>query len=339
MEDQRPSNSDEIDLSQLFSKIGDFFKSIGLGFIGFLALIRRIPIENKLAFILLTAASVAVGASYANLLQKNYYESTMILSSNYLNKRLVDNSIEKLTLLAEEKSKKGLAKVLNIPDTLADNIISFEAKPFVAENDLIEMEVLKEQLKNAQANSKNEKVIDQVIQRIEIENRHAFEIKVRTLNPTVVGNLQAAIVNFFQRNDYIKRRIEINKENLIDRKNKITRDLQRLDSLKFIIYDNYKTMAAQSRAGSNNVILSDKSVTNPIEIYNEDLDLYDQLQGINRQLYLQPDFEIVDTFTEFSEPSSASTFKIVLISIVIGVLAGYLLVAVTSLNKYLSTFS
>jgi hypothetical protein len=339
MEDQRPSNSDEIDLSQLFSKIGGFFKNIGLGFIGFLALIRRIPIENKLAFILLITASIAVGASYANLLKKNFYESTMILSSNYLNKRLVDNSMEKLTLLASEQTKKGLAKVLNIPDSLADNIIGFEAKPFVEENDLIEMEVLKEQLKNAQANSKNEKVIDQVIQRIEIENRHAFEIKVRTLNPTVIGNLQGAIVNFFKRNDYIKRRIEINKENLLDRKNKITRDLQRLDSLKFIIYDNYKTMAAQSRAGSNNVILSDKSVTNPIEIYKEDLDLYNQLQSINRQLYLQADFEIVDTFTEFSEPSSASTFKIVLISILIGVLAGYVLVAVTSFNKYLATFS
>ena len=340
MENPTPNtSSDEIDLGQLFSKIGDFFKNIGLRFIRFLALIRRIPLENKLVFGLIISASIVIGIAYANLLQKNFYESTMILSSNYLNKRLVDNTIEKLNLLADEKSKKGLARVLTIPDTLADNILEFTAKPFVAEQDLIELEVLKEQLKNAQADAKNEKVIEQVINRIEIENRHAFEITVRTLNPTVIGNLQTALVNFFRNNEYIRRRIEINKSNLTEKKQKLSGDLEKLDSLKSIIYDNYKNMAAQGRQGSNNVILSDKAVTNPVEIYNQDLDLYQELQSINSQLYLQPDFEVVDGFTEFSEPSSPSILKILVISLLVGVGVGYLLVAIASFNQYLASFS
>jgi len=180
----------------------------------------------------------------------------MILSSDYLNKRLVDNSIEKLNLLAGEENKHGLAKVLNISDSLASNIVEFKARPFVSEGDLIELEVLKEQLKNAQANAKNEKVIAQVVERIEIENRHAFEITVKTYNPTFIGALQSALVNHFKNNEYIKRRIEINKTNLLEKKTKLFHDLQKLDSLKFIIFDNYKSMAAQSRQGSNNVILA-----------------------------------------------------------------------------------
>jgi len=340
MEQQKPaSSSDEIDLGQLFSKIGDFFGDLWMGFMRFLALLRRVPFENKLAFTLVISSSVIIGILYSNLVKKNYYESTMILSSNYLNKRLVDNTMEKLNLLASEQNKNGLAKVLNIADTLADNILEFSAKPFVAESDLIELEVLKEQLKNAQANAKNEKVIDQVLNRIEIENRHAFEITVRTLNPTVIENLQIALVNFLRNNEYIKSRIDIAKINLREKQNKLTRDLQRLDSLKFIIYDNYRNMASQSRQGSNNVILSDKAVTDPVEIYKQDLDLYNQLQYVNSELYLHKDFEVVDSFTEFSEPSSASTRKVIIISCLIGVLLSYFLVALVSFNKYLASLS
>src|SRR6478752_1765772 len=126
MDNQKsPTSSDEIDLGQLFSKIGDFFKGIGMGFMRFLALLRKVPLENKAAFILIIVASVVIGIAYTNTIDKKFYESTMILSSDYLNKRLVDNTIGKLNLLADEENKKGLAKVLNIPDTLADNILEF----------------------------------------------------------------------------------------------------------------------------------------------------------------------------------------------------------------------
>jgi hypothetical protein len=339
MENQKLNSSDEIDLSHLFSKIGGFFRNIGLGIMHFFALLRRIPLENKPLFFIVILASVIIGYSYSQFIKKKFYESTMILSSEYLNKRLVDNTIDKLSLLAAEKNKHGLAKVLNISDSLAGNIVEFNAKPFVAEKDLIELEVLKEQLKNAQADAKNGKVIEQVVKRIEIENRHAFEITVKTYNPTVIETLQTALVNFFKSNDYIKRRIEIAHKNNLEKKIKLTHDLQKLDSLKFIIYDNYKNMAAQSKQGSNNVILSDKSVTNPIEIYNQDLNLYNQLQEINEQIYLQKDFEVVDGFTEFSEPSSASLRKILAISILIGIGVAYLTVALSAFDRYLASFS
>jgi len=339
MEIQKRSNSsEEIDLGRLFSKIGDFFINMGLGVMRFLSLVRRIPIEHKFAFTVIIIASVVLGISYSNFIGRKFYESTMILSSDYLNKRLVDNRIDKLNLLAGEKNKLGLARVLNIPDTLAEKIVGFEAKPFVAENDLIELEVLKEQLKNAQAGSKNDKVIQQVVQRIEIENRHAFEITVRTYSPTVVSNLQIALVNHFKNNEYIKRRIEVSKSNLNDKKTKLGHDLQKLDSLKYIIYANYKNMSTQKQ-GSNNVILSDKAVTDPIQVYTQDLDLYNQLQTVNKQIYLQPDFEVIDGFTEFSEPASASMSKIIFFSILIGIGVAYLSVALAAFNKYLTTFS
>jgi len=334
---QKPvNNSDEIDLGQLFSKIGDFFKNIGLGFMRFLSLLRRVPLENKTLFILLMASALIVGFSYSNFLKKKFYTTTMILSSEYLNKRILDNSIDKLNLLAQEETKRGLALELSISDSLAENIYEFAAKPFIKETDLIELEVLKEQLKNLQADKKNEKVVEQVIGRIEIENRHAFEITVKVFTPTVINQFQLALIKYFRDNEYIKKRVEIRRTNLLDRKIKLGKEMQKLDSLKAVIYSNYKNMAEQARQGSNNVILSDKAVTNPIDIYNQDINIYRELQDIDRQLYLQQDFELVDGFTEFSEPASASKSKIIAISLLIAFGLGYVLIALVQFNKYLA---
>jgi hypothetical protein len=336
MDSQKPDTKpDEIDLGQLFARIGDFFATLWLNLMRLLATVRRVPFENKLSFFLIILGSVVVGSSFAFFVRKNYYESKMILSSDYLNKRLAENTIDKLDALAREQTKRALAKTLGIPDTVAKNLVSFSITPIIEEQDIIELEVLKEQLRAAQTNPANQEVIDKVIERIEIENRHAFEITVRTLSPNVIGNLQDAIVGYFERNPYIKKRIEINKLNLREKKEKLERDIQKLDSLKFVIYENYKNMAAQSR-GSNNVILSDKAVTDPIQVYNKDTDIYTQYQEVTEDLFLQKDFEIVAGFTDVSEPASPSIAIMLIYSIFIGVLVAYADVALRSFNKYLA---
>lgn len=335
----RPSQSDEIDLGQLFAKIGDFFKNIGFGALKLLATLRNVPLNNKVLFITFVGIGGGLGFYYSAFVKKNFYESSMILSSDYLNKRIVDNAIDKMNLLADEPSSEGLAQALQISDTLASTIASLEAKPFVAEKELIELEVLKEQLKNVQGNNKNQNVIDQVLRRIEIENQHAFEFTVRTYSPAAIKPLQNAIVNYFKNNEYIKKRIQINHDLLISKKDKLQRESLKLDSLKEVIYSNYRTMAEQSRQGSNNVILSDKSVTNPIDIFTQDQTFYGQLQAVQRDIFLQPDFEVVDGFTEFNSPASDGLLKVIVKAMLIAFVLGYVMVAVREFNKYLSTIS
>jgi hypothetical protein len=335
---QKPVQSDEIDLGVLFSKIGDFFGNVGMGILRGLAKLRQIPIQNKTLFIVLIIVFTGGAFLYASgILVKKYYETSMILSSDYLNKRILDNTIDKLNLLAEEKDKKGLAKTLHISDSLAENIMYFFAKPFIAEDEVIEIEVLKEQLKNASADKKNEKVIAQVINRIQLENRHSFEITARVGSPSAIDDLEKTLLNYFRNDEYIKKRIDINKTNLTAKKQKLTQESQKLDSLKRVIFQNYQSMAQQSRQGSNNVILSDKAVTNPIEIYNQDIALYNEIQDIDKRLFIQPDFEVVSSFTEFTEPASASMPKALAISILIAIGMGYLLVALLNINKYLAS--
>jgi hypothetical protein len=335
MSDPKPGPSEEIDLGQLIAKIGDRIKDAGMGVMRFLALLRRIPIENQFSFIGIIGFSLVLAISYSVFLKKSYYESTMILSSQYLNKRLVDNSIENLDNLAKEKSATGLASVLNIPDTLAENILGFEAIPFISEEEVLSLELLKEQLRNS-GEEVDEALVAQVVARIEIENRHSFEITLRTLTPTAIPNLQNSIVEYFRSNEYVKRRIEITHANLRAKKTKLESELRNFDSLKVVIYANYKSMADKSREGSNNVILSERALTNPVDIYNRDLDLYDELQLVDRSLYLQPDFEIVDGFTQFSEPASPSAAKVALLSLIFGIIVAYLDVALRRFNAFLA---
>jgi hypothetical protein len=335
---QKPVPSDEIDLGVLFSKIGDFFGNVGMGVMRGLANLRQIPIQNKTLFIVLIIVFSGVAYLYSSgILVKKYYETSMILSSDYLNKRILDNTIDKLNLLAGEKYKKGLAKTLQISDSVAENILSFKAKPFIAEDEVVEIEILKMQLQNATKEAKNEKVITQVINRIQLENRHSFEITARVGSPQTISNLEKTLLNYFRNDEYIKKRIDINKVNLTAKKQKLVQESQKLDSLKRVIFQNYQSMAQQSRQGSNNVILSDKAVTNPIEIYNQDISIYNEIQSIDKALFIQPDFEVVSSFTEFTEPASASVPKAVVISMVIAIGLGYLIVALLNFNKYLAS--
>ncbi|MEJ0034131.1 MAG: hypothetical protein WDO15_29075 [Bacteroidota bacterium] len=333
MDSQKPeTKNDEIDLGQLFARIGDAFGRMGTGFIRFLATLRRVPFENKTSFTLIILGSILLGVTFTFFIRKNYYESKMILSSDYLNKRLAESTIDKLDALSREEDKRGLSKTLGLADSLARNIISFDVRPFVDEKDVIDTEVLKEQLRAAKTD--NPAVIAQILERIEIENRHAFEITVRTLTPSVIPNLQEAIVGYFKRNPYIAKRIDINKENLVLKKKKLATDIAKLDSLKSAIYESYR-QTGDSR-GLNTVFVTDKPGTNTVDVYNKDLSIYSEYQDVTRDLYLQKDFEIVDGFTEFSEPASPSLAVMLAYSILIGILVAYFDVALRNFNTYLA---
>jgi hypothetical protein len=340
MENQpKPVQSDEIDLGVLFSKIGDFFHNLGMSFLKALAVLRLIPSQNKILFIVLVLIGAVGAVLYANgVITKKYYESTMIVNSSYINTRILKQTVEKLNQLAEEKNKIGLAKTLQIPQKLADSISFFQSKPFVSEEEKIDLEILSEKIKNL-SEKKDVKLIDQIINRLQIENRHSFEITVRVNSPSSIKPLENALVNYFRNDPFVKKRMEIDSINLIAKKGKLESESKKLDSLKKVIFQNYQSMAQQSRQGSNNVILSDKAVTDPIQIYNQDIGLYNEILAIDRDLYLKPAFEIVTGFTEFTEPASPGMAKSVVVAVLFAFALGYVIVALLNFNKYLASLS
>lgn len=332
---QRPNNTDEIDITQFFKWIGRGFSRVGNSIIYGIATLRNLFFQNRLFFLGVIILGLILGGLYSELLKKKYYKSTMVLSCDYLNTQILKNTIDKLNLLAAEKDTEGLQEALKLDAGTAKNIQEFEFRPFVSEDDVVEMEVLREQLKNLA--SEKQELVESVMKKLEIENKNAYEISVFVYDPDIVKPLETALVNYFSTNNYIKLRIASNQNNLKALKNKLEKELRKLDSLKVVLFQNYQALGQKSR-GSNNVTVGDESLTDPLDVFTKDMELYAELQEVDKKLYLNPDFEIVDGFTTFKEPESASLSKILVISFFLSILMGYLILGAWRFDRMLSEY-
>jgi hypothetical protein len=330
---QKPGQSDEIDLSQMLNSIGRFFNRVGYNILYFLASLRNLFFDNRLFFAGVILGGLVLGAVYSELLKKKYYKSTMVLSCDYLNTQILSNTVDKFNLLCQEGEREGLAELLGIDKKTASNIQRFEFEPFVSEDDVVEMEVLRTQLNSVAADKKE--IVENVMTKLEIENKNAYEIGVQVYDPDIVKPLEKALIRYFSTSEYIRKRIESNRANLVNRKQKLTAETKKLDSLKRVLYDNYQTFGKTSR-GSNNVILSDEQLNNPLEIYKQDLEINEEILDIDKRLSINPDFEVVDGFTTFKEPESASLFKILVIAFCGSMLVGYLIIGAWKFDAMLA---
>lgn len=339
MDDNRvkSTNSDEIDLSQLFRWIGNGFRNFGQGVLNSVAGLRKTFFDHKLFFGLIILAGLVIGGYYSEGLSKKYYRSSMILSCDYLNNRIATNLVEKLNALAGEPQRTGLANELTIDIATAKNILGFSVKPFVSEKDLVEMEVLKEQLNNVAESKKD--LVAKVIKKIEVENKNAFLIEVLVYDPNVIKDLEASLVNYFKNTSYLKNRIQAARLGLLDRQTKLKRDLNKIDSLKNALYENFTALAKKSGQGSTNVILNDKELNTQTEIFYQGLAIHRELLEVEFNLSVKPEFEVVDGLTSFNKPDSASLPKVLVISFFASWILGYVILGLFKFDRYLASLS
>ncbi len=334
---QRPADSDEIDLAQFFRWIGRGFSNLGRSIIAGMAGLRNEFHQNRVFFTGIIVLGLILGAIYSEVLKKDYYKSSMVLSCDYLNTQILKNTIDKFNLLAAEKGTRGIQEVFpGLDSASAANIRRFEFKPFVSEDDVVEMEVLREQLNNVTGEKKE--LVDKVIDRLEIDNKNAYEIAVYVYDPNIVKPLEKALVDYFRGNNYIKRRLEINHLKLEGREVKLQKELRKLDSLKIVLFRNYESLALKGRGSNNVTVGAEEMLTNPLEVFTKDLELHEELQEVQEDLYLTPDFEVVDGFTSFQEPESASLLNILVIAFFVSILIGYLVLGAYSFDKMLANY-
>lgn len=336
MENQniKRESSDEIDVSSFFSVVGRGLRNFGISILYSLGGLRKTFIDNRLLFVSLILIGLVGGAVYSEVIKKKYYRASMVLSCDYLNTQIVNNTIDKLNLLAHEKTRQGLARELGIDEATARKIYRFEARPFISEDDVVELEILRTQLNNLAEEKKD--LVTNVVNRLEIQNKNAYDISILVYEPDIVPFIEDDIVNYFRNNSYIKRRIEINKINLANRKNKLLKEVRKIDSIKTAIFQSFHTFR-KTAGGSNNVILGDEQFTDPVKLFQQDLDMFMDLLSVEKQLYIQSDFELVDNLTAFKEPESAGLIEILAYSFLLAMLFGYLIIGLARFDRLLAT--
>lgn len=302
----RSNSSDEIDLRELFSAIGNFFKNIFFNFILLIVGIKNAIKRNlKLIFVLgFVGGMVGIAIHF---LSPDIYRSSILLRSTYLSGRLMESAIDKLDLLTEEGNQEQLAKTLKIDTALANNILGFSYEPFVSEDEVIELELFKQQLRNE---IEDEEIINRFVERLSMDNKSTYRIFVEVYDNTVISDLEEPLLNYFKNNPYVQKRLEISKKSLEKEYALIEEEEAELDSLKGILIQNFKMIGERNRDGSNNVILADEQATNPISVFNESRRSYLKKLEIERTLFLEPQFELIDGFTIYSQPSSAGLLKL-----------------------------
>jgi hypothetical protein len=329
----QPYRDDEIDLRKLFQAIGNFFVNIGRSIIRLILAVRRATLRYKV--LLITAVIIGgLAGLTANKVFDPYYNTQLVLRSGYLNTQLVQNSIDKLNLLCEEETKEGLALTLGIPLEVAENIHEFSFEPFVAENDIVEIELLKQRLEELKIENTD---IDKVIQQIDIKNRNSFVISVQVYDTEIIANLQDALLDYFKNNPYIANRIRTNKARLEQLIVKLTQEVAMLDSLKNAY--NFNLKAQGERKGpeaSNSFFLGESGAVNPVSVYSQGVSLFQQLQSAKVSLELGSDFELVDGFTTFSKPDSPGLLKSIVLMAGIFLGLAYLLIILIEINRYLN---
>jgi hypothetical protein len=223
--------------------------------------------------------------------------------------------------------------VLKISPELANKIRSFSYEPFVSEEEVVSLEIFKERLK---AEIEDEETINRFVDKLKSENRNTYRISIEVFDNSVTNQIQEPLLNYFRNNTYVQKRLEINKRNLELEEKNIEKELARLDSLKDLIFKNFEFMSSNNREGSNNVILSDDKMANPIDVINQSRSKYNDLLDINRRLFLDADFELIDGFIAYSTPESPSLIKLGFYSGLIGLGIAYLIILLKSFNIYLN---
>lgn len=327
-------SSDEIDLREVFKAIGDFFGRIGRGFLNILLATKRATRSHRILIVLTVVLFVGLGIFW-HTNGREYFSSGMVIESAYYDRDLMDGAVSELNALAEQEAFGALGRKLNISREEAENLRSLQVEPLIAEEDRM---LLNSYIESFEAGNITAEELVTFREKL-IKNNSKYRITVEVFSNDLLQNIQDGLVYYLENNDYVERRIDVQKENLQALRAKLQEERGKLDVLKGLLADNFSRLSENGRTGSNNVILgSAENMTDPLNVYREDIKLYNEELSIHKQLALMENVEVIKSFTAFKKPANLSLLKMILLSGLIGLGAAYALVLLLEANKALNRY-
>jgi hypothetical protein len=312
---QQQNTSDEVDLGQLFKLIGEAFNRL-INFIGsifkaifsvFIFALKAIIVNFKIIVITIIVACL-LGYGLQRV-KPETYESTMLVKTYYDSKyQLVDN-INYYNSLVNNGDYETLSEIFEVKEDLLNNIVGIEIdKGPETEND--QLKEYNKFVKTLDSVAKSEGVSFENF----VENRGEyfgdfFSITVTSLKKDIFPKLNKGLDNSFtnlyslqkkQKSDSL---IGIQKQNILDQLNQV-------DSLQQIYI---KVLADESQAKTSEISLgeggfslsSDKSNTKEYELLNKEIELRNQLKGLEeRKVNEDVFYEVISSFQKVGKKAS-----------------------------------
>ena len=278
----KPSSSDEIDLIELFNRMG---KSMIKGFSWVLNLLLKfflLILSKALWIVSFMFIGIALGIAVFYVTPR-FYSSQMMASANSTNNGIVINAINQLNDLFKAANYTAAAQNLNISIEQAMKIKSIQAFYGIDINhDNIPDYVDYDNLYNPK---------DTTTKRLP----DIFYVMVKVYDKDVFAPVRDGIKKYIFSNPYIAENNDIRKEQTASMIVAYDKEIQKLDSLQKDYYFNQLTQ----KAGNGQIIfLNEKDVK---LFHKEMLGLVAQKQVLQKTLAVNPDpITVIQDFTQLT---------------------------------------
>ncbi|WP_044210252.1 hypothetical protein [Flammeovirga sp. OC4] len=339
LKSQTTTNSDEIDLIELFSIIGDKINSLvnGIGKLLLNFILYFYNIVNKWKLLIGLAIVIGGVLGYMSKNTSKFYSSKATVNSRFLKGVDFITEISELNALCTDEGRPMLAKALNIPIENAEFLSEITAKGYFH---LYKYGAIED------THIADSMLIDSY------DNETRFEIVVSSDDANITKQvIQQGFEYYFNNNVYIKKNLEVYKQNLLIKSETITfekKELQEYNQAYKKILDSQGELIQRGNAQRNSpsvlVMSNDQQQDSYIrqsgelafEAMQKSREADDSIAEIKRKLSLLQPVEFVNRFSEFYTVSLSAKGKTAL-----GMLAGFICIIVfailTDVNSFLKS--
>ncbi|AUS05202.1 hypothetical protein [Pseudotamlana carrageenivorans] len=234
-EEQKPQQSEEVDLGQLFKVIGKgferFFKFIASIFIGIYKLVIALLAHFyicKIWYALAIIIGFCIGY-YLDSKTVKSYGANMYVETNFNSARQVYENVKQLDQLTSDQDSLRLASILNIEPSQAAKLKGFFISPSIDENQVAEM--YSGFYTKLDSLSRTEMTYDRYVKSLTATNYPIHQIGVRATDKSIFKTIEPGVKQKLIDNPYLENLVLANKRNLEMEEAALLSQIQKTDSL------------------------------------------------------------------------------------------------------------
>lgn len=282
IQNQRPT--DEIDLLELFNRIGLGIKKFSYWIIGLIKSFFLLLIRKSIWIITFSIIGGFVGYYFYNTTPR-FYSSEMVARSNSMNNSVIVNSINLLNDLFENKNYNALSSYLGTSSKEAEKIRSIEA--------FYGIDINKDKIADFIDYDKTYNPKDTTQKRLP----DVFYLRINVYDETIFSNVRDGIKKYISTNPFILQNNEVRVRQAKSMISEYQSEISKLDSLQKVQY--FEVPKMQKGGNSQMIVLNEKEA----KLYHNDiLSLYNKKLILEKDLVLNPDpITIIQDFTQLSK--------------------------------------
>lgn len=315
--------SDEIDLLDLFNRIGRWFGRMFRG-IGKLFLVSFFFLLKKWLWLGLSIA-IGIGASYLlKFTSKRFYSSEMTIRSNAAGNSDVIAYVNKFHTFCKEKNFSELASALTLDENKVRYIKDIEAFWVVdLGNDYIPDFV-------------DYKRKHDPLDTVNVFMQDRFVIRVKTSIPRELGEIRNGLISYIEKNGFFRQQNELRQKQNEALLARFNYEIESLDSLQKVKYFEESRRLSPKEGGQMIFLQEYKTQL----LHDDILNIYQRRQEVERQLTVfNGVVTVLSEFTPPAKPVNRALYYGRFIIPAIFILAIILLIYIDNIDKFREAYN